>query len=188
MLEKCSIIYLVVLLLHIADAENFFECNRGCNDGNVCHYIKPTEPNLKRNFPERTLILLKRDAVERKLVGKIIERFENKGLKLVGMKMQLPTKEMVKQHYIEHKDESFFDDLIEFMTSAPLISMIWEGPNVIKITRNMLGVHDPITALSGTIRGDFSTNVLNNVAHGSDSIEAANKEMNLWFQANDIMS
>lgn len=93
---------------------------------------------------------------------------------------------MAEQHYIEHKDQSFFDDLMDYMTSAPLIPMIWEGPNVVKAVRNMLGPHDPLIAVPGTIRADFSIDIQNNVIHGSDTVEAANREINIWFLENEI--
>ncbi|XP_055309000.1 nucleoside diphosphate kinase-like [Sitodiplosis mosellana] len=143
-------------------------------------------PNSESNVFERSLVLIKPDAVQRKLVGKIIERFENKGLKLVAMKLFLATREMAEEHYIEHQDRAFFEKLMDYMTSHPLIPMVWEGPNSIKIIRNMLGVHDPTLALAGTIRGDFSVNLQNNVIHGSDSIDAAKREINIWFQPNEI--
>lgn len=94
---------------------------------------------------------------------------------------------MAEQHYIEHKDESFFDNLMDFMTSHPLIPMIWEGPNAVKSVRNMLGPHDPIVAVPGTIRGDFSVDSRNNVIHGSDTVEAANREIKIWFLENEII-
>lgn len=97
------------------------------------------------------------------------------------------TREMAEEHYIEHKNEHFFNKLMDYMTSTPLMPMIWEGPNAIKIIRNMLGVHDPTRAVPGTIRGDYSIGLQNNVIHGSDSPEAAKREINIWFHKNEIM-
>lgn len=97
------------------------------------------------------------------------------------------TEEMAKDHYIEHAERSFFGSLTHYMTSRPLIAMVWEGANVIAITRNMLGVHDPITAIPGTIRGDFSINIQSNVIHGSDTVESANREINIWFKDGEVI-
>lgn len=94
---------------------------------------------------------------------------------------------MAADHYVEHENQPFFEELMEYLTSHPLIPMVWEAPNAIKIVRNMLGVHDPTTAVPGTIRGDFSTGIKNNVIHGSDSVESANREINIWFQENEIL-
>lgn len=94
---------------------------------------------------------------------------------------------MVQSHYVEHIDQPFFPDLMKFMTSSPLIPMVWEGPNAIVSTRNMLGVHDPKLAVPGTIRADFCSEIGNNVIHGSDSVAAANHEIQIWFDEHEVM-
>lgn len=93
---------------------------------------------------------------------------------------------MAATHYIEHENQPFFENLMKFMTSQPLMPMIWQGPNAVKIVRLMLGVHDPTMAVAGTIRGDFSSSIQNNVIHGSDTIEAANREIDIWFKPHEI--
>lgn len=107
---------------------------------------------------------------------------------LISIYFEQATEEMVKDHYIEHAERSFFGSLILYMTSRPLIAMVWEGAHVIAVTRNMLGVHDPITAKPGTIRGDFSINVQRNVIHGSDTVESANREINIWFKDGEVIT
>lgn len=97
------------------------------------------------------------------------------------------TKPMVEDHYIHHQNRSFHGELIEFMTSSPLVAMIWEGPHAIQVTRNMLGNYLPQFSVPGTIRGDFSLDILQNIIHGSDSVDTANKEINIWFQESEII-
>lgn len=130
---------------------------------------------------ERTLVLLKPDAVQRGLVGTLIARFEQKGLKLVGLKLrQFPTA-LVQQHYAAHKERPFFKALVEFMTSGPVVAMVLEGKNAIEVTRKLMGKTNAAEAEPGTIRGDFALSRSNNLVHGSDSPEAAKSELALFF-------
>jgi nucleoside-diphosphate kinase len=130
---------------------------------------------------ERTYIMVKPDGVERRLSGEIIRRFENRGLTLVGLKMLKPTRETAEKHYAVHSERPFFGELVDFVTSGPVVAMVWEGPDAIKLTRTMIGATKPVDAQPGTIRGDFTCDMLNNLIHGSDSPEAAADEIALWF-------
>ncbi|XP_393351.4 nucleoside diphosphate kinase [Apis mellifera] len=130
---------------------------------------------------ERTFIMIKPDGVQRGLVGKIIQRFEEKGFKLVAMKMLWPTEELLKKHYSDLASRPFFPGLIKYMSSGPVVPMVWEGLNAVKTGRFMLGETNPKDSAPGTIRGDFCIQVGRNIIHGSDSVESANKEINLWF-------
>ncbi len=136
---------------------------------------------------EKTLVLLKPDAVNRRLIGEIISRFERKGLKIVAMKMLQVSMEMAERHYAVHKGKPFYDALIEYITSAPVIAMILEGENAIAVVRKMMGKTNGQEAEPGTIRGDYSMNVQKNLVHGSDSKESAQREINIFFNANEIL-
>jgi len=125
--------------------------------------------------------MIKPDGVQRGLVGEIIKRFEAKGFKLVAMKMTMPGKAHLEKHYEDLKAMKFFPGLIEYMTSGPVVAMVWEGRNVVAEGRKMLGATKPSESAMGTIRGDFCVEVGRNVCHGSDSVESANKEIALWF-------
>lgn len=135
---------------------------------------------------EKTLILLKPDAVDRGLCGEIIARFERRGLRIAGMKMIQLSREQAEIHYIEHQGKPFIPELINFITSGPLIAMILEGENVIKLARTMMGTTNPLDALPGTIRGDFSTNVRKNVIHGSDGPASAQREIKIYFDEKEM--
>jgi len=130
---------------------------------------------------ERTYIMVKPDGVQRNLVGEIIRRFEQKGYKLVALKMALPGKEHLEKHYADLAGRGFFAGLINYMNSGPVVGMVWEGVNVVLEGRKMLGATKPSDSALGTIRGDFCIEVGRNVCHGSDSVESANKEIALWF-------
>ncbi|XP_017875074.1 nucleoside diphosphate kinase [Ceratina calcarata] len=130
---------------------------------------------------ERTFIMVKPDGVQRGLVGKIIQRFEDKGFKLVAMKMLWPSEDLLKQHYADLAARPFFPGLIKYMSSGPVVPMVWEGLNSVKTGRVMLGETNPKDSAPGTIRGDFCIQVGRNIIHGSDSVESANKEIKLWF-------
>ena len=131
---------------------------------------------------ERTLILIKPDGVARGIVGEVISRIERKGLKLVAMDLRVATEETAKAHYAEHADKPFFGELVEFITSAPLIAGVVEGPRAIEAWRQLAGGTDPVAkATPGTIRGDFALEVNNNVVHGSDSPESAERDIVIWF-------
>ncbi len=135
---------------------------------------------------EKTLILLKPDAVIKGVCGQIIERFEKRGFKIVALKMLQLTKEQAEVHYLEHKGKPFFQELVNFIISGPLIAMVISGENAIKASRNMMGSTNPIDALAGTIRGDFALNVRNNMIHGSDSLVSAEKEIKYFFTESEL--
>lgn len=135
---------------------------------------------------EKTLVLLKPDAVSRGLCGDIIARFEKRGLGISGMKMLRLSQEQAKEHYIEHDGKPFLGDLLTFITSGPLVALILEGENVIKLARTMMGVTNPFDSAPGTIRGDFATNVRYNVIHGSDSPSSAEREIKIFFNEDEI--
>ena len=131
---------------------------------------------------ERTLILVKPDAFARRLTGEIIARFERKGLTLVAMRLMTMSRELAERHYAEHDGKPFFDSLVEFITSSPLVAAIVEGPRAIAAVRQLAGGTDPVEkATPGTIRGDFGLETQFNLVHGSDSPESAEREIALWF-------
>merc|ERR1711920_88392 len=136
---------------------------------------------------ERTFIAIKPDGVQRGLVGKIISRFEQRGFKLVAMKLCKPGKEHLETHYADLKSKPFFAGLVDYMNSGPICAMVWEGLNVVKQGRVMLGATNPKDSAPGTIRGDFCIEVGRNVCHGSDSVENANKEIALWFEDSELL-
>jgi len=137
---------------------------------------------------EKTFLMVKPDGVQRNLIGEITIRFEKKGFKLVGAKLMIISDELAKNHYGEHKDRPFFGELVDFITSAPVFAMVWEGEGVIKIARDMMGSTNPQEAATGTIRGDFGMTVGKNVIHGSDSPESAEREINLFFDEKEVLS
>ncbi|MFU8794497.1 MAG: nucleoside-diphosphate kinase [Dethiobacteria bacterium] len=135
---------------------------------------------------ERTFLMVKPDGVQRGLIGNIISRLEIKGFKLVAMKMITISPELAARHYGEHKGKPFYDGLIEFITSAPVVAMIWEGDNVVEMVRSMMGATDPRNSAPGTMRGDLAVFMGKNIVHGSDSKESAEREMALFFQEDEI--
>lgn len=135
---------------------------------------------------EKTFVMVKPDGVQRALTGEIIKRIEQKGFRLVGIKMLTMTEELAKKHYVEHIEKEFFPLVLEFMISGPVVAMVWAGPNVITSVRSMMGKTNPMEASPGTIRGDFAIDVSHNIIHGSDSPEAAQREINLFFKAEEI--
>ncbi|NEO26206.1 MAG: nucleoside-diphosphate kinase [Kamptonema sp. SIO4C4] len=137
---------------------------------------------------ERTFIMIKPDGVHRGLVGEIIQRFEHKGFKLVGMKMMSVSRELAEKHYDALKERSFFPSLVDFITSSPVIAMVWEGENIVAFSRRLIGATDPGTADPGTIRGDYGMNVGRNLIHGSDAIETAQREISLWFSEEELVN
>jgi nucleoside-diphosphate kinase len=134
---------------------------------------------------ERTLILVKPDGVRRGLVGEVISRIESKGYQITDLKLMNPTRALLEEHYAEHKGKPFFDPLVEFMLSGPIVAMVAEGERVIEGFRSLAGVTDPTVAAPGTIRGDLArdqgTKVVQNLVHGSDSPESANREISIFF-------
>ncbi|XP_029312373.1 NME/NM23 nucleoside diphosphate kinase 2a [Cottoperca gobio] len=137
---------------------------------------------------ERTFIAIKPDGVQRGIVGEVLKRFEMKGYKLVAMKMVHASEDLLMQHYIDLKDRPFFPTLIKYMTSGPVVAMVWEGKGAVKTGRVMLGETNPADSKPGTIRGDFCIDVSKNIIHGSDSVESANKEISLWFKQDELCS
>ena len=133
---------------------------------------------------ERTLVLVKPDGVQRKLVGEVLSRIERKGLSLVAVELRTVDNELAAQHYTEHDGKPFFNDLLEFITSAPVLAAVVEGPRAITAFRQLAGGTDPVEkATPGTIRGDFGLETQFNLVHGSDSPESAAREIKLWFPA-----
>eukprot|EP01119_Soliformovum_irregulare_P007040 TRINITY_DN19447_c0_g1_i1.p1 TRINITY_DN19447_c0_g1~~TRINITY_DN19447_c0_g1_i1.p1 ORF type:complete len:207 (-),score=66.35 TRINITY_DN19447_c0_g1_i1:190-810(-) len=135
---------------------------------------------------ERTFIAVKPDGVQRKLVGEIISRFEAKGYKLVALKMIWPTKEQAEKHYADLSDKPFFPGTVQFLSSGPIVGMVWEGEDVIKGGRKMIGATNPKASDLGTIRGDLGLSVGRNLIHGSDSPESAKDEISLWFKEGEV--
>lgn len=135
---------------------------------------------------ERSLVLIKPDAVQRGLTGIIISRFERRGLKIVAMKMLQMNKALAQRHYAIHQNKAFFNDLVEFITSCPIIAMVLEGEKAIEVIRQSMGETNCAKALPGTIRGDFGLDVQHNLVHGSDSVENADKEINIFFSSEEI--
>ena len=135
---------------------------------------------------ERTFLAIKPDGVQRGLVGEIIGRFERKGFKLVALKQLIPTQELAQKHYGIHKERPFFSGLVEFITSGPVVAIVWEGEGVIASARKLIGATKPLEAEPGTIRGDLAVNIGRNVIHGSDGIETAAFEIGLWFQSIEL--
>ena len=130
---------------------------------------------------EKTLILLKPDAVQRRLIGKVLARFEDKGLRIAGMKLMQVSKELAETHYQDHKGKPFYDGLVGFITSSPVVALCLEGPSAITVCRNMMGATFGFKADPGTIRGDYGISNQFNLVHGSDGPEAAERELGLFF-------
>jgi nucleoside-diphosphate kinase len=135
---------------------------------------------------ERTLIIIKPDAVQRGLIGEIIRRFENRGLRIAGMKFMLVTREIAARHYAEHEGKGFYGGLIDYITSGPVVVMALEGKDAINIARNTIGKTKPVEAAPGTIRGDFGMEVGRNLVHGSDKPESAERELGIFFDAAEL--
>jgi nucleoside-diphosphate kinase len=135
---------------------------------------------------ERSLVLIKPDAVQRLLVGRIVSRFEERGLKLVGMKLVLVDRQLAEVHYAIHRGKPFFEGLVAFITSSPLVAMAVEGPGAIGIVRTMVGSTRPAEAAPGTIRGDLALEVAQNLIHASDGPETAVAELALWFRPEEL--
>jgi nucleoside-diphosphate kinase len=130
---------------------------------------------------DRTLILVKPDAFARGLTGEILARFERKGLKIVAMRHMTVTRDEAERHYAEHAERPFFGELVQFITSAPIVALVLEGPHAVRAARQVIGATDPLEAVPGSIRGDFATEVGTNMVHGSDSEESARREISLFF-------
>lgn len=137
---------------------------------------------------ERTFLMVKPDGVQRSLIGEITSRFEKKGFKLVGAKLMKIDQELAAKHYQEHKEKPFFGELVDFITSGPVFAMVWEGNNVVQIARNMMGKTNPADATQGTVRGDYGISLGMNIIHGSDSLESAAREINLFFSEEELLA
>ncbi|KAK7503750.1 hypothetical protein BaRGS_00004873 [Batillaria attramentaria] len=137
---------------------------------------------------ERTFIAVKPDGVQRGIVGEIMKRFEQRGYKLVAAKLMMPGKSHLEKHYSDLSSKPFFAGLVEYMNSGPIFAMVWEGKAVVAMGRQMLGATDPLKSMPGSIRGDFCIDVGRNVCHGSDSVESAKKEINLWFKPEELLT
>jgi nucleoside-diphosphate kinase len=135
---------------------------------------------------QRTLVLCKPDTVQRGLVGRVVSRFEEKGLKLVGMKMLRVDESLAGRHYAEHVEKPFYADLLAFITASPIVALAVEGDNAVEVVRNLMGVTNPQKAGSGTIRGDFGLNLTMNLVHGSDSLASAQREVALFFAPEEL--
>lgn len=137
---------------------------------------------------ERTFLAIKPDGVQRKLVGEIIRRFENKGFNLIGLKLTTVKRELAEQHYGEHREKPFFQGLVEFITSGPVIAMVWEGKGVVAAARKIIGATNPLNSEPGTIRGDYGIDIGRNVIHGSDAVETAEREIGFWFGEEELVA
>ncbi|KAI9802382.1 MAG: nucleoside diphosphate kinase [Piccolia ochrophora] len=137
---------------------------------------------------EQTFIAIKPDGVQRQLIGPILTRFEQRGFKLVAIKLVSPSKEHLENHYADLSKKPFFPGLIDYMLKGPICAMVWEGRDAVKTGRTLLGATNPLDSAPGTIRGDFAIDVGRNVCHGSDSVESAKKEISLWFKDSDFVT
>jgi nucleoside-diphosphate kinase len=137
---------------------------------------------------EQTLILIKPDGVQRGFIGPIISRFETKGLKLIGMKFIQMSDDLARRHYSIHQEKSFFEPLVAYIVSAPVVAMVWEGSEVVAVARTMMGKTNPALAEPGTIRGDFGMEIGRNLVHGSDSLENAKTEISLFFGEDELLN
>ncbi|CAG7642921.1 nucleoside-diphosphate kinase [Paenibacillus allorhizosphaerae] len=137
---------------------------------------------------EKTYLMVKPDGVQRHLIGKLVQRFEEKGFQLIGAKMFRLTREQAEYHYEEHKDKPFFGELVAFITSGPVFGMVWQGDNIVALSRAMMGKTNPLDAAPGTIRGDYALNTGNNIIHGSDSPQSADREISNFFRPEELMT
>jgi nucleoside-diphosphate kinase len=140
-----------------------------------------------RDFMERTFVYLKPNTIQRQLIGEVISRFERKGLKIVALKMLKMTMEQAEKLYEEHKGKDFYEPLLKFVTSGPIVAMILEGPRAVEVVRHVIGKTDPLEANSGTIRGEFGVTIRKNIVHASDSPEHAKHEMSIFFDTSEIV-
>jgi nucleoside-diphosphate kinase len=136
---------------------------------------------------ERTLVLVKPDAVQRRLAGDILARFERRGLDVIGAKLVLVDAALAQEHYAEHREKPFFYELVEFITSAPTLALVFEGESAVKVVRLTMGATNPVDSAPGTIRGDLALAMPNNLVHGSDSLESAEREIRLWFSDDELI-
>ena len=137
---------------------------------------------------EQTLVLIKPDGVQRGLIGQIITRLERRGLKLMGMKFMQVSNELASTHYEAHVGKPFYEGLVSYITSSPIVAMVWEGKDAIQIVRTTMGATNAATAAPGTIRGDFAVEIGRNLVHGSDGVESAAREVLLFFEADELVN
>lgn len=137
---------------------------------------------------ERTLIIVKPDGVQRGLIGRVLSRLEERGLRFVGLKLMTVDRDLAERHYGEHSEKPFFGDLVSFITSSPVVAGVVEGPDAIKVTRTIVGATNPVEAAAGTIRGDFALSIGQNIIHASDKPETAKREIDLFFDADELTS
>lgn len=136
---------------------------------------------------EKTLIIVKPDGVQRALVGRVIDRFESRGLRIAGMKLMRISRALAEEHYAEHRGKPFYEGTVAYMTSAPVVVMVLEGPDAIAAARATMGATNPLNAVPGTIRADFGLNISRNIVHGSDKPETATREINLYFKPDELI-
>jgi nucleoside-diphosphate kinase len=136
---------------------------------------------------QRTLVLLKPDCVQRRLVGTLLARFEQKGLRIVGMKIVRATRELAEKHYAVHKGKPFYESLVSFITNGATVALLLEGREAVAVVRSMMGATDGAKSPPGTIRGDYGISIQNNLVHGSDSVENAAQETSIWFRSEELV-
>ena len=146
-----------------------------------------SENSMYTNVEERTFVAIKPDAVQRNLIGEILKRVEQKGLKVVALKMLRPSRDLVSKHYEEHENAYYFTDMVDFFLSGPIVTMVLEGCNAIDIVRKLVGKTQPEDANPGTIRGDYCFGKGRNLVHASDSISSAKREIELWFSSDEVV-
>ncbi|KAM8844854.1 nucleoside diphosphate kinase B-like [Spinachia spinachia] len=154
----------------------------------ACKVLLNHEPSLLLVHMERTFIAVKPDGVQRGLCGDIMKRFEQRGFRLVAAKFMQSSEDHMKQHYLDLKDMPFYAGLCKYMSSGPVFAMVWEGQGIVKLARMMLGETNPADSKPGSIRGDFCINIGRNIIHGSDTLENANREIGLWFKAEEFVT
>ncbi|XP_044513034.1 nucleoside diphosphate kinase 3 isoform X1 [Gracilinanus agilis] len=144
-------------------------------------------PSAWTGLNERTFLAIKPDGFQRRLVGEIIRRFEKKGFKLVGLKLVQASEDLLREHYSALRDRPFYSRLVKYMSSGPVVAMVWQGLDVVRSSRALIGATNPADSAPGTIRGDFCIEVGKNVIHGSDSVDSARREIALWFHADELL-
>lgn len=159
-----------------------------CSRNRLIWCLEQFSQHFEESTLERTFLAIKPDGVQRKLVGEIIRRFETKGFTLVGLKFMSVSRELAEAHYGVHKEKPFFAGLVEFITSGPVVAMVWEGDGVVASARKIIGATNPLNAEPGTIRGDFGVNIGRNIIHGSDAVETGQTEISLWFKEEELVS
>jgi len=158
------------------------------NNVGILPVLQASAPTKTDPIKERTFIMIKPDGVKRGLIADIIKRFEQRGYKLVAMKMMMADMPLLNEHYGDLKSKPFFPGLVKHIASGPVVAMVWEGKQVVKQGRQMLGETNPLASKPGSIRGDYSIDLGRNVIHGSDSVESANAEIALWFKESELMN